>query len=163
MDDPITLAIAFAAGCKTTQYTYPEFKLMCNTIKVDNMQALQGKIFTIRNDIKNDSKLHAKIYSFTYRYYLEPGMKNIPTETATALWPLLFTGNGFEQKCSFLDDWINWLDGLGDKRAAIKKDEWDMFLEFNNVTRGDLKNFEDDGTYPSIFDDFLEWIENGKK
>jgi hypothetical protein len=117
----------------------------------------------IRGDIKNDPELHKKIYSFTYKYYLEPGMKNIPTETATALWPLLFTKNGFEQKCAFLDDWITWLDGLGEKRAAIKKDEWDMFLEFNRNTRGDLKNFEDDGSYPSIFDDFLEWIENGKK
>lgn len=34
-----------------------------------------------------------------------------------------------------------------------------MFLEFNKVCKGNLSNFEDDGSFPSIFDDFFEWNE----
>ena len=34
-----------------------------------------------------------------------------------------------------------------------------MFLELNTQTKGNIKNFEDDGTFPTIFDDFLEWLE----
>ena len=66
-----------------------------------------------------------------------------------------------DQNCGFLDDWIKFLEaGNEDKsRQAIKKDEWEMFLEFNKNCKGNIKNFEDDGCFPSIFDDFLEWKE----
>ena len=85
-------------------------------------------------------------------------MKNIESETAAALWPLVIKG----QNCSFLEDWVAFVNDGDEKgtRKAIKKDEWDMFLEFNKNCKGKLSNFEDDGSFPSIFDDFLEWKES---
>jgi len=55
---------------------------MCNEVKADNMQALAGKISGMKKDIKNDTALFNKIYTFTFKYYLEPGMKNMDSETA---------------------------------------------------------------------------------
>jgi len=89
LEDPITLSIAFAGDCKTAMiWTYPEFKKMCKELKADNMQSLGGKISGMKKDIKNDPSLFLKIYEFTFRYYLDPGMKNIECDTALALWPL---------------------------------------------------------------------------
>lgn len=37
LDDPVTLALAFAGSCAGQQYTFPEFKKLCNELKVDSM------------------------------------------------------------------------------------------------------------------------------
>ena len=122
VEDPVVLALACAANCAGQQYTYPEFKKLCNEIKVDNMQALRGKMNSVRSDMAKDASLHATVYAFTFNIYREPGMKNIESETAAALWPLIMKG----QNCGFLDDWIAFVNDQDEKgiRKAIKKDEW---------------------------------------
>jgi len=43
---------------------------------------------------------------------------------------------------------------------AITRDNWDLFYELNKLTGGDLKNFEDDGGWPTLFDEFIEFMES---
>ena len=41
---------------------------------------------------------------------------------------------------------------------GVTNDLWDMFYSLHTEARGDMKNFQDDGTWPSQIDDFVEYI-----
>lgn len=41
---------------------------------------------------------------------------------------------------------------------AISKDTWEMLWELIDQTQGDIKNFVDDGTWPSIIDKFVAFV-----
>ena len=53
--------------------------------------------------------------------------------------------------------WLEFIESLQAK--IIKKDQWNMFLELVTTTKGDLANFEDDGCWPSIVDEFIAFNE----
>lgn len=38
---------------------------------------------------------------------------------------------------------------------ALPRDTWDLFYELVKTTNGDLKNFVDDGSWPSLIDEFV--------
>jgi len=38
---------------------------------------------------------------------------------------------------------------------VITRDTWDLFFDLVKQTKGDLKNFVDDGAWPSIIDEFI--------
>ena len=45
----------------------------------------------------------------------------------------------------------------------VKKDEWNMFYEMVAETKGSFKNYKDEGCWPLIFDEFVEYYaKNGK-
>jgi len=41
---------------------------------------------------------------------------------------------------------------------VITRDTWDLFWDLNKQTRGNMSNFEDDGAWPSIIDEFVEYV-----
>ena len=64
-----------------------------------------------------------------------------------------------KDKCLFFKDWINFIVDIK-KPAVIKLDQWNMFYELIKQTKGNIKNFVDDGTWSSIIDEFIEYIQN---
>jgi len=41
----------------------------------------------------------------------------------------------------------------------ISDDNWEMVLDFFLTTKGTLNDFEDEGFWPVIIDDFIEYLE----
>ena len=98
-----------------------------------------------------------EVYDFTFDFTQEPGYKNISVDYAKILWGLLLG-----DKCQFLDTWIAFIDNS--KMEIVKRDQWQMFYQLNKQTKGNFKNFEDDGCWASIIDEFVEFYEaNAKK
>ncbi len=94
------------------------------------------------------------MYEFSFIINQDTGFKNIGTETAVALWDLFL-----KDKCLFYKDWITFIVDKK-KPAVIKLDQWNMFYELIKQTKGNIKNFVDDGTWSSIIDEFIEYIQN---
>ena len=63
------------------------------------------------------------------------------------------------KKCKFMDTWCRFLQEKKANKSLIvvPKDVWDMFYELVKSTKGDLKNFEDDGAWPTLFDEFVNF------
>ena len=45
----------------------------------------------------------------------------------------------------------------------VKKDEWNMFYEMVIETQGNFKNYKDEGCWPLLFDEFVEFYEKHGK
>lgn len=128
---------------------------MCDELKVDSQSSLKGRIASLRTNLNNDQELFGKVYNFTFGYYREAGFTNCSKDIAVALWPIFF-----KDKCQFLDSWIDFIEKRAEKEnkevSIIKKDEWEMFYELIVKTKGNIKNFVDDGCWPSLIDEFME-------
>ncbi len=74
-------------------------------------------------------------------------------ELACDLWDLLIGS----AKCSFLGAWKQFLLDKFERKELIvvTKDTWDLFYDFYKQTRGNLANFEDDGAWPVMIDEFV--------
>lgn len=75
-------------------------------------------------------------------------------ETACALWEL-FLG----KRCTFLGKWIKFLQEEKKELKVITRDTWDLFYDLVKQTNGDLKNFVDDGAWPSQIDEFIAYTQ----
>lgn len=103
--------------------------------------------------MKDPSKFK-ELYKFLFEYSKEPGFKNIPIETAFALWSMLLT-----DKCNFIMQFIEFLQKEKADLLVIQKDTWTMILELIEQTKGDFNNFVDDGAWPSMIDQFNEFYQ----
>lgn len=43
---------------------------------------------------------------------------------------------------------------------AITRDNWDLFYDLIQQTRGDFSNFEDDGCWPTLIDEFCAFMQS---
>lgn len=70
---------------------------------------------------------------------------------AIALWQLLLKGR-FE----LLDQWCTFTKEKYGK--AISRDTWNLLLEFVRNVHSDLSNYDEDGAWPVLIDDFVHYM-----
>ena len=60
-------------------------------------------------------------------------------------------------RCKFFDKWSTFLLAKRDsgKLLVLPRDTWDQFYVLVRDTKGELKNFVDDGSWPTLFDEFI--------
>ncbi len=79
-------------------------------------------------------------------------------ETATEYWRLLL-GPMYGDK---IEKWIAFLNQ--EWKQAVSKDTWNMFFIFLQDYEKDpeLSEYDETAAWPSIIDDFVEYIKEGK-
>ncbi|KAL4332809.1 hypothetical protein GQ457_07G015650 [Hibiscus cannabinus] len=159
--DIIMLVISWHMQASTMcEYTKEEF---CNGLRdlrkfytfhgsVDTLEVFREKLTYIREELKDEEK-YRKIYNFAFGWATEKGEKAMPLETAFEVWPLLFA----ERKYPLLDHWVQFLQTRHNK--AITKDVWFQLLEFFKQVQKGLADYDAEGAWPCLIDEFVEYLE----
>jgi len=151
--DPVMLMIAWQMRCEQMCiFTRQEWSQGLTEMACDSIESLKA-VFPQLKGMLQDPDAFADYYRFCFKFAMEPGfgVRTLPTEVAKQMWELTLSDR-FGQ----MDAWGEFLDEKGVK--AITKDVWDMLLTFAVDVSEDLTDYDDDGAWPVMIDDFVEWM-----
>ena len=151
-------------------FTRKEWNKGLQDMQCDNISKLKSRIPDLRNHL-NDPNSFKNVYRYSFDFCKvslsvllvfnwltlswheqEKDQRSLDLETAKEMMKLLL-GKGncwvlFPYFCEFLDE---------SKYKVINKDQWSNVLEFSRSVSPDLKNYDEDGAWPVLLDEFVEW------
>ncbi|KAI0329867.1 DUF298-domain-containing protein [Cubamyces sp. BRFM 1775] len=99
----------------------------------------------------NREKAFLELYAFCFSLAKPPTGRNIDMDTASAFWSVLVA-----PKYPIMNDILKFIADKGTYKG-VNKDLWNMTLEFCRTVQPDLSNYDPDGAWPTMLDDFVTW------
>ncbi|KDQ59592.1 hypothetical protein JAAARDRAFT_626148 [Jaapia argillacea MUCL 33604] len=96
-------------------------------------------------------KAFVELYTFCFGFAKPEQSRNLDIEIAAAFWSVLLA-----PRYPIALDLIEFINEKGTYKAA-NKDVWSMMLEFCQTVNPNLDNYEADGAWPTMMDDFVIW------
>ncbi|KAG0464326.1 hypothetical protein HPP92_020395 [Vanilla planifolia] len=150
--DIVTLVISWHMKAATMcEFSKQEFIGGLQSLGVDTIQKLREKIPSLRAELKDEQKFR-DIYFYAFGWAKEKGQKSLSLDTAIGMWQLLFA----EKQWPLIDHWCDFLQARHNK--SITKDTWSQLLEFVKTIDPLLSNYDAEGAWPYLIDEFVEYL-----
>lgn len=147
----VMLVLAWKMGAKHMGFFSEEEWLHgLTSLQCDSIQKIQGKLDYLRS-LLNDPNQFKSIYRYAYDFARDKDQRSMDMATAKAMlqlllgkhWPLCASFHQFLEQSKY---------------RVINKDQWCNVLEFSRTIKPDLSNYDEDGAWPVLLDEFVEWL-----
>ncbi|KAF3623709.1 putative DCN1-like protein 1-like isoform X2 [Capsicum annuum] len=133
------------------EFSKQEFISGLQSLGIDSLEKLREKLPFMRSEMRDEHKFR-EIYNFAFSWAKEKGQKSLALDTAIGMWQLLFA----EKQWPLVDHWCQFLQARHNK--AISRDTWSQLLEFARNVDPALSNYDAEGAWPYLIDEFVEYL-----
>ncbi|KAF4396579.1 hypothetical protein G4B88_028893 [Cannabis sativa] len=154
--DIVMLVVSWHMKAATMcEFSKQEFIGGLQALGIDTLEKFCERIPFMRSELKDEQKFR-EIYNFAFAWAKEKGQKSLALDTAIGMWQLLFA----EKHWPLVEHWCQFLQARHNK--AISRDTWSQLLEFARTVEPSLSNYDAEGAWPYLIDEFVEYLqENG--
>jgi len=132
------------------EFSREEFLQGLADLAVDSIDKLRSKLVTVEQETLRDAVKFRDLYIFSFGYAKNPTQKGIELEMAIPYWHILLQG-----RFTLLGLWTQFLQEQ--HKRSIPRDTWVLLLDFCQTINTDLSNYDEEGAWPVLIDDFVEW------
>nr|CAG4638727.1 EOG090X0DAO [Cyclestheria hislopi] len=149
------LVLAWKMGAKQMGYfTLQEWLHGLTELQCDSKEKLKDKLDYLLS-LLQDSTSFKCIYRYAFDFARDKDQRSLDIETAKAMLNLLLG-----RQWSLIQTFFQFLDQS--RYRVLNKDQWCNILEFSRAVDADLKNYDVDGAWPVMLDEFVDWLKNSR-
>ncbi|XP_078489813.1 DCN1-like protein 5 isoform X2 [Ciona intestinalis] len=151
-DDVVMLVLAHQLNAKKMGFfTLEEWSRGMQKIQCDSSAKLERKLEVLRESL-NDSVQLKSVFRYAFDFAKEPGQRTMELDTANIMLELLLS-----ERWTLFSKFQQFLKQTKSCRV-LNRDQWNNVLEFSRSILPDLSNYDFDGAWPVLIDDFVEFV-----
>ncbi|XP_037070058.1 DCN1-like protein 4 isoform X2 [Pollicipes pollicipes] len=149
-EDVVMLVIAWKMDAKNMGFfSAQEWLRGLSQLQADCIETLRWRIDYMRS-LLDHPDVFKSVYRFGFDFAREKGQRSMDLETALAMLKLLL-----EPRWPACAAFLRFL--TQSKHRVVNKDQWNNILEFSRVISPDLSNYDENGAWPVMLDEFVAW------
>ncbi|TMW57084.1 hypothetical protein Poli38472_003009 [Pythium oligandrum] len=150
--DPVVLVLSWYMEAETMcVYTRSEFLRGFEKLQCTSLDEMKRQLPFLRCKLQNRHEF-IDIYTYSFAFAKDPTQKSLSRDMALGLWEILLPGY-----FPLLHHWLAYVKNHW--RNSISKDVWMQVLEFGHQVKRDLSNFDENGAWPVLIDDFVTHLQ----
>ncbi|CAB3979493.1 Hypothetical predicted protein [Paramuricea clavata] len=155
-EDIVMLVVAWKLNAENLGFfKFSEWSTGMGSLQCDSTKKLQSKLKSLKSLI-NDPVVFKKMYRYAFDFCRNKDQRSLDIDMAMEMLKILLS-----ESWTLLDPFVEFIEQSDYK--VINKDQWCNVLEFCRTVKSDLSNYDVDGAWPVMLDEFVEWFNNHPK
>ncbi|XP_037088155.1 DCN1-like protein 5 [Pollicipes pollicipes] len=150
-ENVVMLVIAWRMDAKNMGFfTVQEWLHGLSQLQADSVDKLRCRIDCLRALLEHPDTFKS-IYRFAFDFARDKDQRSLDIEIGRALlqlllgknWPIYGSFHKYLERCKY---------------RVVNKDQWNNILEFSRTIAPDMANYDENGAWPVMLDEFVEWF-----